>query len=64
MMDKCSYIDVSAMPVVLTVPQVAQVLGICKNTTYALLRSGDLKSIRVGRKIRVSKDSLLEFIAA
>lgn len=48
------------LPLVLTVFDVSKVLGIGKNTAYDLVRSGTIKSIRVGRQIRVSKSALLE----
>lgn len=50
------------LPLVLTVFDVSKVLGIGKNTAYDLVRSGTIKSIRVGRQIRVSKSALLEFL--
>ena len=48
----------AALPLFLTVPQVAAVLGIGRNTAYSLVRSGQLRSVRVGRQIRVPKDAL------
>lgn len=52
------------IPMVLTVPEVAHYLRISRNTAYDLVRSGQIKSILVGRQIRISKNSFLEFIAA
>ncbi len=50
------------LPLVLTVSDISKILGIGKNTAYDLIRSGAMKSIRVGRQIRVSKSAFLEFI--
>lgn len=50
------------LPLVLTVADVSKLLGIGKNTAYDLVRCGAIKSIRVGRQIRVSKVALLEFL--
>ena len=51
------------LPLVLTVSDVSKILGIGMNTTYDLIRSGAMKSVRVGRQIRVSKAAFLEFIS-
>ena len=50
------------LPLVLKVPEVAKILGIGRNTAYNLVRSGAIKSIHVGRQIRVSRSALLEFL--
>ena len=49
-------------PDVLTVRQVAELLNIGRNTAYELVRSGGIKSVTVGRQIRISKESVLEFM--
>lgn len=51
------------LPLMLTVSDVSKILGISMNTAYDLVRSGAIKSVRVGRQIRVSKAALLEFIS-
>ena len=50
------------LPLVLTVSDVSKILGIGMNTAYDLIRSGAIKSVRVGRQIRVSKSAFLEFL--
>lgn len=52
------------LPLALDVEQVAQVLRVSRNTVYALIRSNKLRSIRVGRQIRITKEALLEYLAA
>ena len=49
-------------PDILTVPQVAQALGIGHKAAYALVKDKKLGHIRVGRTIKVPKFSLEEFI--
>lgn len=49
-------------PDILTVPQVAQALGICTKAAYGLVKEKKLGAIRVGRTIKVPKFSLEEFI--
>lgn len=56
-------VDVEELPIVLTVDQVAEVLCIGKNTAYDLVRSGEIKSVRVGRQIRIPKSALLEYLS-
>lgn len=58
------YVDFEQLPLVLTVWQVAEVLGISKNTAYELVRCGEIGSVRVGRQIRVPKEAVKKFLAA
>jgi excisionase family DNA binding protein len=50
------------LPPVLRVPEVAEVLRCDISTVYAMVRRGDLPSIRVGRNLRVSRDQLERFL--
>jgi excisionase family DNA binding protein len=47
-------------PLTLTVEQAAEVLGVGRSTAYELVRSGDLKSIRLRRRIVVPVAHLAE----
>lgn len=47
-------------PLTLTVEQAGQVLGVGRSTAYELVRSGDLKSIRLRRRIVVPVAHLAE----
>ena len=49
-------------PDILTIPQVAQALGIGRKAAYDLVRSHQLGHIRVGKSIKVPKFSLEEFV--
>jgi excisionase family DNA binding protein len=40
-------------PLTLTVEQTAKVLGISRSTAYELVRTGDIPSLRLGRRIVV-----------
>lgn len=51
-----------SLPLVLTVEQTAQVLQLGKTRVYELVRLGKLRSLRIGRKIRVPKNALLDFL--
>ena len=48
----------------ITVEQMRRTLKIGKNKALALLASGDIEGIRVGRAVRVSRASLHRYIAA
>jgi excisionase family DNA binding protein len=48
----------------MTVQEMQRTLRIGKNTALALLASGAVDGIRVGRAVRVSKASLDRFVAA
>ena len=51
------------MGTLLTVPEVMQHLKIGRTMAYRLLRSGDLKSVKVGRARRIPESALADFIA-
>lgn len=42
--------------------EVAPMLGIGKNGVYALIKSGELRSIRVGRKFLIPLSAVDEFL--
>lgn len=46
----------------MTIPQVAEALGIGTKAAYALVNNHQIGAIRVGRTIKVPKFSLEEFI--
>lgn len=50
------------LPLVLSAKDVAELLGVSMTTVYHLLDSGAIRSVRVRRQIRVSRDSFLSFI--
>ena len=54
--------DLDQLPLVLSVKDVGEVLGIGRNSAYDLIRCGKIKSIRVGKQIRIPKQVLIEFL--
>ena len=50
------------IPLVLTVEELMPILSIGRNTAFALVRSGQIKSIRAGKQIRILKPELLEYL--
>lgn len=51
------------LPLVLTIDDLMQVLSIGRNTAYALVRSGQIRSLRVQKQIRIPRDAVEEFLA-
>lgn len=56
------YRSVDELPLVLRVEDLMQVLDVGRNTAYELLRSGKIFSIRVGKQIRIPKESVEEYL--
>ena len=56
------YRDLHDLPVTLRVEELMPILGIGRNTASELIRSGQIRSIRIGRQIRIPRDALLEFL--
>lgn len=50
------------LPLVLSVEELARVLHIGKNSAYDLIRSGKIRSARIGHQIRVPKTALQAFL--
>lgn len=58
------YRTLEDLPVVLRVTDLMPVLGIGRNTAYELIRCGKIRSIRVGKQLRIPKKALIEYISA
>lgn len=56
------YQDLENLPLALCVDDLMKVLNIGRNTAYALVKSGQLRSVRVGRQLRIPRDALREFL--
>ena len=56
------YRSLDDLPLALRVEDLMPILAIGRNTAYELVRSGKIRSIRVGRKIRVPKDAVAAFL--
>ena len=53
---------INKYPPVLCVKQVAEILSISHNTAYALVRSGQIYSVRVGRSYRIPLDAVINYL--
>jgi excisionase family DNA binding protein len=47
-----------------TVEQVADMLHVGRDKIYYLLRTGQLRSIKIGKSRRITEEHLAEFVAA
>jgi len=50
------------IPTVMTVEEMAKYLKIGMNNAYALVRSGEIRCIRVGRQFRISGKAVQEYL--
>lgn len=55
------YSNFNDIPLLLSVEQLTDLLGIGRNTAYGLVRCGRIKCIRIGRKIRIPRENIREF---
>ena len=49
---------------ILSIEDVMEILHIGKNSVYSLLKSNEIRNIRVGKKYTVPKQSVINFITA
>ncbi len=56
------YKNYDEMPLMLSVSQVAKVLGISRTSTYDLVKEKDFPSITIGSRIVVPKEELILWI--
>ena len=54
---------VNELPLFLTVPEAARLLRIGRNTAYDLVRSGQIRSLKFGRQLRVPRQAIADLIA-
>lgn len=58
------YTSIDQLPLVLSVEQLAAVLGVGLNNAYQLVRSESIRSVRIGRQYKIPKDALEAYLAA
>ena len=57
------YRSLDDLPLALRVEDLMPILGISRNTAYELVRCGKIRSVRIGRQIRVPKSAISEFLS-
>lgn len=61
-MDYMKDTEFDHLPPVLSVPELAAVLHIGRNSAYQLVKSGQIRSIHIGKNIRIPQSALREFL--
>ena len=56
------YRTLDDLPLTLRAEDLMPLLDIGRNTAYELVRSGQVRSIRIGRQLRIPRDAVLEFL--
>lgn len=55
---------VKEMPSVLTIEDLARILAVSKSTVYRLVTTRQIRTIKVGRTMRITKDSVIRYLNA
>lgn len=50
------------LPDVITIKQLAEFLQVSEITIKRAIKAGDLKALKVGRSVRIEKESVLEWL--
>lgn len=50
------------LPTVMTVEDLMPILHIGRNSAYALVHSGKIKVVHIGKQIRIPRDALIAFL--
>ena len=61
-MNKTKYTNYDDLPLMLSVPDVASVLGISRAVAYELVRSDGFPALRIGSCIIVPKEKFIDWI--
>ena len=57
-----TYTSLEQLPLALSAEDVAQVLGISRANAYTLMHSRGFPTIKIGKRMTVPKDKLIEWI--
>jgi len=61
-MNEDNFVTPETLPLVLSVPDLAKILHIGRNSAYQLVNSGRIRAIRIGKNIRIPQSALLEYL--
>ncbi len=62
-MSTAIYHSAEELPLVLRVEDLMPVLNVGRNTAYALVRSGQIRSIHIGNQIRIPREAVVAFLS-
>ena len=57
------YRSYDELPLTLRVEDLMPILDIGRNTAYELVRCKKIRSIRIGKQLRIPKDALVEYLS-
>ena len=57
-----NYRSFDELPLALRVEDLMPILGIGRNTAYELVRSGQIRSVKIGRQLRIPKQALIDYL--
>ena len=58
-----NYHSFEELPLTLRVEDLTSILDIGRNTAYELVRCKKIRSIRIGKQLRIPKDALVEYLS-
>ncbi len=58
------YRSFDELPLTLRVEDLTSILDIGRNTAYELVRCKKIRSIRIGKQLRIPKDALVEYLSS
>ena len=57
------YRSYDELPLTLRVEDLTSILDIGRNTAYELVRCGKIRSIRIGKQLRIPKQALIDYLS-
>ena len=57
------YRSYDELPLTLRVEDLTSILDIGRNTAYELIRCGKIRSIRIGKQLRIPKQALIDYLS-
>ena len=57
------YRSYDELPLTLRVEDLTSILDIGRNTAYELIRCGTIRSIRIGKQLRIPKQALIDYLS-
>ena len=58
-----NYRSYDELPLTLRVEDLTSILDIGRNTAYELVRCGKIRSIRIGKQLRIPKQALIDYLS-
>ena len=58
-----NYRSYDELPLTLRVEDLVPILDIGRNTAYELVRCGKIRSIRIGKQLRIPKQALIDYLS-